>query len=83
MTVNFDAAQIKSALLQRRDERTASLKHVETASLATDETVAVEQLNRMIRKEDFKRMEVLGQFNLGFIVVRLKNDLFIIDQHAR
>lgn len=27
-------------------------------------------------------MEVLGQFNLGFIIVRLGNDLFIVDQHA-
>ena len=27
-------------------------------------------------------MEVLGQFNLGFIVARLGNDLFILDQHA-
>ena len=27
-------------------------------------------------------MEVLGQFNLGFIFVKLDNDLFIIDQHA-
>jgi DNA mismatch repair protein PMS2 len=27
-------------------------------------------------------MEILGQFNLGFIVTRLGSDLFIIDQHA-
>jgi len=27
-------------------------------------------------------MEVLGQFNLGFIVTSLGPDLFIIDQHA-
>lgn len=27
-------------------------------------------------------MEVIGQFNLGFIIARLENDLFIIDQHA-
>lgn len=27
-------------------------------------------------------MEIIGQFNLGFIVTRLRNDLFIIDQHA-
>ncbi|CAH3044760.1 unnamed protein product [Porites lobata] len=30
----------------------------------------------------FKGMEVLGQFNLGFIIAKLDNDLFIIDQHA-
>ena len=29
-----------------------------------------------------RRMEVLGQFNLGFIIARLGQDLFIVDQHA-
>lgn len=27
-------------------------------------------------------MEIVGQFNLGFIIVRLEDDLFIVDQHA-
>lgn len=27
-------------------------------------------------------MKIVGQFNLGFIIARLGNDLFIIDQHA-
>lgn len=27
-------------------------------------------------------MKVIGQFNFGFIIVLLENDLFIIDQHA-
>jgi len=27
-------------------------------------------------------MEVVGQFNLGFIIAHLDNDLYIIDQHA-
>ncbi len=27
-------------------------------------------------------MEVIGQFNLGFIIARLGADLFIVDQHA-
>ena len=27
-------------------------------------------------------MEVVGQFNLGFIIARLNNDLFIVVQHA-
>ncbi|KAJ3282829.1 Mismatch repair endonuclease pms2 [Borealophlyctis nickersoniae] len=47
-----------------------------------EDAQAVEELTRNIRKEDFARMEVLGQFNLGFIVARLEDDLFIIDQHA-
>ena len=27
-------------------------------------------------------MKIVGQFNLGFIIAKLGNDLFIIDQHA-
>lgn len=36
----------------------------------------------MFNKADFRRLRVLGQFNLGFILARLGRDLFIIDQHA-
>ncbi|CAK5277927.1 unnamed protein product [Mycena citricolor] len=50
--------------------------------------VAAETLGRTIEKQDFGAMDVLGQFNLGFIVVRRRpadgamDDLFIVDQHA-
>lgn len=44
--------------------------------------VAEEELSREITKSSFGQMEIIGQFNLGFIVVRLEDDLFIIDQHA-
>ncbi|KAH7108172.1 hypothetical protein BKA62DRAFT_609936 [Auriculariales sp. MPI-PUGE-AT-0066] len=63
-----------------------------------DQTAAEELLARTIHKDDFARMEILGQFNLGFIITRLRNrnthqssqsattctadDLFIVDQHA-
>lgn len=43
-------------------------------------------LTLTIKKSDFEDMTVVGQFNLGFIIVTLqcqdKYDLFIIDQHA-
>ncbi|KAJ3302119.1 ATP-binding mismatch repair protein [Kappamyces sp. JEL0829] len=35
-----------------------------------------------IHKKDFGEMKVLGQFNLGFILVSFKDHLFIVDQHA-
>ncbi|XP_038223515.1 mismatch repair endonuclease PMS2 [Zerene cesonia] len=41
-----------------------------------------EELNREISKDSFKQMVIIGQFNLGFIITRLEDDLFIIDQHA-
>ena len=36
----------------------------------------------MLPKSTFEQMEVLGQFNMGFIIGRADRDLFIIDQHA-
>ncbi|MED6155508.1 hypothetical protein PIB30_006016 [Stylosanthes scabra] len=40
------------------------------------------ELERFFKKEDFSRMKVIGQFNLGFIIAKLDQDLFIVDQHA-
>ncbi|KAI9205479.1 mismatch repair endonuclease PMS2 [Polychytrium aggregatum] len=40
------------------------------------------KLNRFVRKGDFKDMKIVGQFNLGFIIVLLRSDIFIVDQHA-
>ncbi|KAG8971841.1 hypothetical protein FRB90_010376, partial [Tulasnella sp. 427] len=69
----------------------ASISNVESPQKAEDE------LSRVIRKADFESMEVIGQFNKGFIVVRLRkgplgemgsssdvstDDLFLVDQHA-
>jgi DNA mismatch repair protein PMS2 len=37
----------------------------------------------MFNKQEFKLLEVAGQFNKGFIMATLKEkDLFILDQHA-
>ncbi|KAL1525310.1 hypothetical protein AB1Y20_020171 [Prymnesium parvum] len=40
------------------------------------------ELRRVLPKTTFKKMEVLGQFNLGFMIARTEKDLFIVDQHA-
>ncbi|KII84937.1 hypothetical protein PLICRDRAFT_117097 [Plicaturopsis crispa FD-325 SS-3] len=72
---------------------TANLVSNAGISNADDDEKASEALSRVIDKTDFASMEVLGQFNLGFIVVRQRktlegpaayamDDLFIIDQHA-
>ena len=61
---------------------------------STDDAGAGEALARVLHKEDFRTMSVVGQFNLGFIVARRRqrtaereaggamDDLFIVDQHA-
>lgn len=43
---------------------------------------AEDELKKEISKDMFKEMEIIGQFNLGFIITKLKDDIFMIDQHA-
>ncbi|KAG6495274.1 hypothetical protein ZIOFF_043068 [Zingiber officinale] len=43
---------------------------------------ATSELERYFKKEYFGQMQVVGQFNLGFIIGKMDQDLFIIDQHA-
>ncbi|KAI5999253.1 MutL C terminal dimerization domain-containing protein [Pisolithus albus] len=47
----------------------AVVEHANLASAASDE-VASAALSRIISKGDFMHMNVVGQFNLGFIIVR-------------
>jgi len=48
----------------------------------SDNSSAEKELQKSIQKSDFAKMEIFGQFNLGFLIVGLGGDLFIIDQHA-
>ncbi|XP_070707660.1 mismatch repair endonuclease PMS2 [Pempheris klunzingeri] len=43
---------------------------------------AEEELKKEISKDTFKEMEIIGQFNLGFIITKFNSDIFMIDQHA-
>ncbi|WFD29044.1 ATP-binding mismatch repair protein [Malassezia sp. CBS 17886] len=56
-----------------------------------DMDAAANALERVIHKTDFDAMQIIGQFNRGFIIARRRtqgrgggpmDDLFIIDQHA-
>ncbi len=48
-----------------------------------DSKNAESELRREIKKTDFEQMQVLGQFNRGFIIALLRNDIFIIDQVSK
>ena len=39
-------------------------------------------LSRVLKKQDFARMRIIGQFNLGFIIAEFNGDLYMLDQHA-
>ncbi|KAG7699743.1 hypothetical protein KL930_001624 [Ogataea haglerorum] len=52
----------------------------------TDESEAERKLMLSVSKKDFLELQVIGQFNLGFILVTKQDNsgthLFILDQHA-
>lgn len=69
------------------------LKGLDNAGLENTENfeAAEQALSRLLHKSDFENLQVIGQFNLGFLIVkrsainiigREENDLFIVDQHA-
>ena len=66
--------RLSEALRQREEIRERDAKAKLDSTVAgvgnTDDEEAVEALSRVIDKPDFATMEVVGQFNLGFIVVR-------------
>ena len=51
-------------------------------ALGEGDAAATTALERVFKKSDFAKMRVVGQFNLGFILATLGEDLFIVDQHA-
>ncbi|KAJ3934300.1 MAG: hypothetical protein NXY57DRAFT_890483 [Lentinula lateritia] len=92
---NLHGEKSKRELVNKLGKTSSSLSDDAGVS-STDTQNSEAALSRVISKEDFKEMEVLGQFNLGFVIVRrwkksgtekeleesLLDDLFIVDQHA-
>ena len=72
-------ASTATVVLKRVDKHMAM--HMQDEKCRPDDEAASE-LEKVFRKSDFARMSVVGQFNLGFIIARLDDELFIIDQHA-
>jgi len=102
ISINFDMDKIKSnyqsmapclpsAQLSTTPRDDAILEDAGIGNV-DNEARAAEVLSRVIDKTDFAEMEVVGQFNLGFIIARrrksialsnrMMDDLFIVDQHA-
>lgn len=102
IVLKFDIDQVKSHWsklvesdsVYRSSANRDDLEGLEDAGLSNtnDEDKAAEVLSRIIDKPDFSQMEVVGQFNHGFIITRRRkfvgsscgvmDDLFIVDQHA-
>ncbi|KAI0776511.1 hypothetical protein BD413DRAFT_602116 [Trametes elegans] len=105
VSLTFDLLRVTSSwkklqaqlLSARREQQTrqsagAGANEDAKADIAAADEDATEALSRVIDKADFASMDVVGQFNLGFIIVRRRksrgaaghdmDDLFIVDQHA-
>ena len=91
----FDIEKIRAKRIAREQQRlsldaskeeraSADAELLKEASLHNQDNVAATNaLIRRFDKSEFANVEIVGQFNLGFIiVVRDKTDLFIVDQHA-
>ncbi|XP_061191290.1 mismatch repair endonuclease PMS2-like isoform X2 [Saccostrea echinata] len=84
-SVPFSFLKLKEKLKRTSKEKTTdneSCRRFRAVISPNENQSAEEELQREISKSMFREMEILGQFNLGFIIVKLNNDLFIVDQHA-
>lgn len=98
------AVQVKTSLDRIRKAKQSQQAHrtsnpvenegiLQKSEITADQATSEAILTKHISKDDFALMEVIGQFNLGFIIVKLRKDhpldsdpptidLFIVDQHA-
>ena len=67
---------------KQAEERKNLVKNLKFKTKNIDSKEAETELDRCLTKEDFLRMKVIGQFNKGFIISQLDQELFIVDQHA-
>lgn len=75
---------LAESLEQERQQRiiTDDSKNFSFAIHPNFNTVAEQELKFNLNKSSFQDMQIIGQFNKGFIIARLNRHLFIIDQHA-
>ncbi|KAH9977464.1 hypothetical protein BJV74DRAFT_781094 [Russula compacta] len=89
-TTNVWSAHLRQRSVSQPLQPARRSSNLESADLGADDENATAALARVLSKADFGLMDVVGQFNLGFIVARLRkaggegatDDLFIVDQHA-
>ena len=71
------------SILQNRPQSSSTNEPEPTSQESAEERLAL-----TVSKDDFSKMRIIGQFNLGFIIATRpsadspKDELFIIDQHA-
>ncbi|KAF7171715.1 hypothetical protein CNMCM6106_006079 [Aspergillus hiratsukae] len=93
-TVDGSLSRIESQMKRVQHSLRSYTRDVDNTQEDTATAAAVtaeERLSLTVTKDDFARMRIIGQFNLGFILAtrssedgsaECKDELFIIDQHA-
>ncbi|NWJ03899.1 PMS2 endonuclease, partial [Crypturellus undulatus] len=77
------AEKVKKVIEQQKKRtETRNYRRFKAKISPGENKVAEDELRKEISKEMFAKMDIIGQFNLGFIIAKLNSDLFIIDQHA-
>lgn len=80
--LNFQKAVDLPRKLKREQHRVSYCKNQNLDDMQEGENY----LTLTVKKADFKKMQIVGQFNLGFIICTRRTgdnyDLFIVDQHA-
>lgn len=88
VTIPFSVRKLQQAVLNQQEEcadledKVVKGVNFKAKISPSDNSAAENELSREISKDMFAKMEIIGQFNLGFIIAKLAEDLFIIDQHA-
>ncbi|CAL8122911.1 unnamed protein product [Orchesella dallaii] len=86
VAVDWKGVSEKLAALNLRNETSSSSitysRRFRAKIAPEDNATAEEELKKQLTKDMFSRMEIIGQFNLGFVIVKNGPDLFIVDQHA-
>ncbi|KAI6660844.1 Mismatch repair endonuclease PMS2 [Oopsacas minuta] len=81
--VTVDIVDIRNAINSNVNYNRKSFDNIFSARINPEHNDKAEaELRKELSKDSFNLMEVVGQFNLGFIITRLGSHLFIIDQHA-
>lgn len=57
-------------------------RRIRNAGIQASSLESEQSLSLNVTKQDFFGMNIVGQFNLGFIITERHGELFIIDQHA-
>ncbi|KAM5228479.1 mismatch repair endonuclease PMS2 [Ctenodactylus gundi] len=77
------ATQVKRLhLRQQQHQGERSYRRFRAKICPGENQAAEDELRKEISKTMFAEMEIVGQFNLGFVVAKLEGDLFLVDQHA-